>query len=623
MRLLIVKGVREQLFPKRVTLLLKFRLVAGGLLQVLFKEGVTGANWSQAMRDTEKYSKIALLDELAADSRRIIGSYLHERTFPVGQALMLQGDVSDGCYFIDAGSARVELAAPGRETSIELGRVEAGGMVGEMSLIGMKTRSASVYAETDVAALWLSNEAFAKLQDTEPATALVLSKLVAREMAARMQSTNARLLSYIPSEATASEAEDIIQRALAGQTSFAGPETAAGAARVPTDMEIIDTFIDAGIDTVCLVADSIFASMDQYLMDLARAGKVNRWVVPSERSIPAVAVGRWLATGDLTLMSMQNSGFTNAMDYLRTVMLVHKIPGVLISSWRGFDANLDDSEPHILVGDVTDADNRITLGDDHVFGRRDGVGLLDDLNAAIKDAQDGNISCLRISPPGFTKACALRRAEDATVAFHQPGDYAAIATRKGRPFAAVQAEPLISRDEALCRIHDMMKEKDPFYIVGNGFNPRAMQALRLTDQTFENAGGMGSTLAIAWGAAKSDPGRIFVAIEGDQNATMNEMEKVVFADYPENLYWFILNNGTGESVGPSLSLPLAPWFYDLAYVINTSNLEPGGFKHPRVNASGLKFDSAEAKSLAAEIGNLPAQAHLARKLLEAHRQRRA
>ena len=127
---------------------------------------------------------------------------------------------------------------------------------------------------------------------------------------------------------------------------------------------------------------------------------------------------------------------------------------------------------------------------------------------------------------------------------------------------------------------------------------------------------MGSSLAIAWGAAKSNPHQVFVAIDGDQNAVMNEMEKVLPSDYPANLDWYILNNGTGESVGPSLSLPLSPWHYELARVINTRNAPPGSFKPSRINASGLKFKSAAAQALAREIGNLPAQAHRARQILQ-------
>ena len=116
-----------------------------------------------------------------------------------------------------------------------------------------------------------------------------------------------------------------------------------------------------------------------------------------------------------------------------------------------------------------------------------------------------------------------------------------------------------------------------------------MQALRLTERTFENAGGMGSSLAIAWGAAKSDPGTVFVAIDGDQNALMSEMEKVLASDYPDNLHWFILDNGTGESVGPSTGLPLSPWHYELARVIRTRSEPPSS-----ASATGGSLEMAAA-----------------------------
>ncbi|MFN5620493.1 MAG: thiamine pyrophosphate-dependent enzyme [Flavobacteriales bacterium] len=385
---------------------------------------------------------------------------------------------------------------------------------------------------------------------------------------------------------------------------------------MPKDTAIVDTILSAGIDTYCLVADSVFATMDQYVADLAAEGRVNRWVMPSERSIPAVAAGRWLATGQLTAMSMQNSGFSNAMDYLRTVLLVHKIPGLVLSSWRGFDAQLDESEPHIVVGDLTESDTIVTMGEGHVFGHRYGHHLLEQTHAALSDALAGNLACLRVSPQGFNKSYPLRFIPDARIPQIDLTRYYETSAKKGMPFQQVQKQQIISREEALHRIHEEMKGLNPFYIVGNGFNPRAMQALRITEDTFENAGGMGSSLAIAWGAAKSNPNQVFVAVEGDQNAVMNEMEKVICSDYPENLYWYILNNGSGESVGPSLSLPLAPWHYELARVINTHNIEPNSFSYPRINASGLKFDMPEAAAITSEIGNLPAQARLARIILE-------
>jgi phosphonopyruvate decarboxylase len=387
------------------------------------------------------------------------------------------------------------------------------------------------------------------------------------------------------------------------------------APRFPTDTEIIDAFLERGIDTVCTVEDSAMATMDQYLCDLEAKGKVTRWVLPSERSIPAVATGRWLATGKLTLMSMQNTGLTNAMDYLRTLMTVHRIPGIVISGWRGHDPVLDHSEPHILIGDVTDADARNTFEASCIFGHRDGADLLNETKDAIDSALRGDLAILRVSPSGFAKTCTLQPLKDSAIPYSDPECYAECARRKGKPFREVQKEPLMTRDDALLHLHEMMKPLDPFYIVGNGFNPRAMQALRITERTFENSGAMGSSLGIAWGAAKSNPDQVFVAIDGDQNAIMNEMDKVIAHDYPGNLFWFILNNGTGESVAPTPSLPLSPWHYDLAHVINTTNGLVGSFDYPRLDDSGLKFDPQEAKTLAAKIGNLPAQAHLARRLL--------
>jgi phosphonopyruvate decarboxylase len=385
--------------------------------------------------------------------------------------------------------------------------------------------------------------------------------------------------------------------------------------RFPTDTEIIDAFLERGMDTICTVEDSAMATMDQYLCDLEAKGQATRWVLPSERSIPAVAAGRWLATGRLTLMSMQNTGLTNAMDSLRTLMTVHRIPGIVISGWRGHDPALDHSEPHILIGDLTDADARNTFEASCIFGHRDGAELLNETKAAIDSALRGDLSILRVSPAGFARTCTLRPLKDSSIPYPDPEGYAARARKKGKPFREVHKEPLMTRDQALRHLHDLMKSRDPFYIVGNGFNPRAMQALRITERTFENSGAMGSSLAIAWGAAKSNPEQVFVAIDGDQNAIMNEMDKVIAHDYPENLFWFILNNGTGESVAPTPSLPLSPWYYDLAYVINTTNGLPGSFHYPRIDDSGLKFDSREAKALAAKMGNLPAQAHLARKML--------
>lgn len=557
-----------------------------------------------------------VLAKMAPHERQAILACMEPKRFAAGACIMHQGDDANGCLLITDGTARVQLDSEDAAAPVLLGYLGPGELVGEPALFGIQSRSASVYADSEVSALWLEREKFGTLERTSPEVAMAFKNVLECEAAPEARDITDRLMRYVSPETSLSEARRLAERAVAGHSHFASRWTAEFLADVPTEKDIVDSFLAGGIDTFCLVGDSIFSTMDQYIMDLAAEGKANRWVVPSERSIPAVAVGRWLATGKITVMSMQNTGFTNAMDYLRTVMLVHRIPGLVMSGWRGFDRFLDDSEPHTLVGNATDADNRNTFADAHVFGQRSGVGLLRDVRKAIADAQQGNLACLRMSPPGFSRSYPLRSVADSCVPRPDLRRYAATVERKGLPYEQVRNEPPLDRDDALRKIHQEMKSLDPFYIVGNGFNPRAMQALRLTENTFENSGGMGSSLAIAWGAAKSDPSQVFVAIDGDQNAVMNEMEKVLSSDYPDNLYWFILDNGTGESVGTSLSLPLSPWHYELARVINTRNQAPGSFKYSRINASGLKFDDPAAAAMARELGSLPAQAHVARRLLQ-------
>jgi hypothetical protein len=58
----------------------------------------------------------------------------------------------------------------------------------------------------------------------------------------------------------------------------------------------------------------------------------------------------------------------------------------------------------------------------------------------------------------------------------------------------------------------------------------------------------------------------------------------LLASYPVNLYWYVLNNHVGASVGTAESIPLAPIYRSLARVIETIPDPPDSFPHPRVCA---------------------------------------
>lgn len=74
-----------------------------------------------------------------------------------GQVLIDQGRVGQECYVIETGDAGVFV---GEEHIVTLG---AGSMIGEMSLIDRRPRSATVVAETPMTLLAFDSKAFRKL----------------------------------------------------------------------------------------------------------------------------------------------------------------------------------------------------------------------------------------------------------------------------------------------------------------------------------------------------------------------------------------------------------------------------------------------------------------------------
>lgn len=384
---------------------------------------------------------------------------------------------------------------------------------------------------------------------------------------------------------------------------------------IPTSSEINLEFYHRNLRTIIMVADSVMAPLDQQWMDDAMKGLVSRWVLPSERSIPAAAIGKYLATGEPSVMAMQNTGFSHAMEYIRTIMRPFGVPGLVFMSWRGHDET-ETSLPHIIIGDATDADTKNVFDKKDIFGKRNGIGYLRDMRRALDRLFEdgGHLVCLRLSPDAFIPNYPLRETDENDIEYFNPDYYEYMSSIKGRPFREVQADPKMTREEAFQFVFER-EGPEAFIVDGNGYGPRCMQALQLTEGSFDNDGGFGSSLAIAWGAAKSNPDQKFVAIDGDQNAFNSEMDKILSSDYPMNLSWYIFNNGTGESVGPSRSKPLTKAHYELASVINTKNEPPVPYHYKRIGALGAKFRTQEALTLAAEIGDHPAQMVLARRWL--------
>jgi CRP/FNR family cyclic AMP-dependent transcriptional regulator len=133
------------------------------------------------------------VDFFSALPAEVTGRLL-DRAAPVklnpNQTLFLAGDPGDGCYLIDEGLLKVELASESGVQRI-LAILRPGTVVGELSLIDGKSRSATVSALRASKLRFISRAAFDELVERDPASL----RAVAALLAGRLRDTNVALAS--------------------------------------------------------------------------------------------------------------------------------------------------------------------------------------------------------------------------------------------------------------------------------------------------------------------------------------------------------------------------------------------------------------------------------------------
>lgn len=127
--------------------------------------------------DSHEENPLDLLGELLDE--------LDEVTYRAGEVVVEQGDDSDGMFIIEEGlmtAFRIDRTG----NSHRLRRFGTGAMVGEIGLVTGGERSAQVVAETDVLALWLSNDRYRELRHDRPDLVFLLHEYIMRGQAARV-----------------------------------------------------------------------------------------------------------------------------------------------------------------------------------------------------------------------------------------------------------------------------------------------------------------------------------------------------------------------------------------------------------------------------------------------------
>ncbi len=130
-------------------------------------------------------SRSPLLAGITPDDLKALVRQAQQRSFRLGQALFRRGDAADGLYAVVAGEVRVVIE--GREgNEITLATFGPGEVLGELSVLDGRARSASAIAVAGVDTLFVAAESFLSWLSAHP----VAATLMLRELARRLRTTD-------------------------------------------------------------------------------------------------------------------------------------------------------------------------------------------------------------------------------------------------------------------------------------------------------------------------------------------------------------------------------------------------------------------------------------------------
>ena len=294
--------------------------------------------------------------------------------------------------------------------------------------------------------------------------------------------------------------------------------------------KVFNTLGKNGVTYFAGVPDSYLNGFCNYA--IAHCGDRNV-ITANEGNAVALAAGHYIATREIPLVYMQNSGEGNAVNPLASLADkdVYAIPMLLLIGWRG-QGNSEPNHPqHKLQGEIT-------------------PGLLELMHIPYSILADSDEEFEKAVEKGI-KHCRESR-----------GVYAFIAPKgvmadPEKPNNVDDTYPM-SREEAIEIILDHMPE-DTIFSATTGRATRELFFLRekrgeSRNRDFLNVGSMGHASSVALGIALARPERMVVALDGDSAAIMHmgAMTMVSKVKAP-NFMHIILNNGAHESVGGQMS----------------------------------------------------------------------
>ncbi len=280
------------------------------------------------------------------------------------------------------------------------------------------------------------------------------------------------------------------------------------------------------------VPDSVFKD---FINEANKDARFNHVITNNEGESCALAAGVHLASGQVPVVYMQNSGLGNAINPLTSLLdaYIYSIPALLLIGWRAVPGEKDEPQ-HKRMGEITPQ-------------------LLDLMGIphALVDAD------LTIMNAIFERAAQHFEKHQSPFAILFPRT--AIVSNKVKQAAKTIPPHSVLRETLL---HTLVKQAqaDDIFVTTTGKTSRELYEIRQQlgqshGKDFLTVGSMGCAASIALGIALQQPQRRVILIDGD-GACLMRMEALVTIGYkqPKNLLHVLIDNNAYESTGSQKTL---------------------------------------------------------------------
>lgn len=287
-----------------------------------------------------------------------------------------------------------------------------------------------------------------------------------------------------------------------------------------------DTLASYGIDFYAGVPDSLLKNLCAYITD--HTDSTHNIIASNEGGAMGVAAGHYLATSQIPVVYMQNSGEGNIINPLASLTDpdVYNIPVLLIIGWRG-KPGVHDEPQHVKQGKVTTGLLNV-MGIDYTVLSKDENRAETQIDKAVSFMKATKQCYALVIEKDTFDAYTLQNIEENNLTMSREDAIQTVAAALGDKDVIVSTTGMISRE-----LFEYRTDRNEGH-----------------ERDFLTVGSMGHASQIALGIALAKQHRKVWCFDGDGACIMHMGSMAIVAQkVPRNYVHVVFNNGAHDSVG--------------------------------------------------------------------------